>query len=777
MTPLERLQATLSGSRASDADVAALLRHHIRHESEVTHTTAHFSLAALGRSIDPEILDQFGISINGQGGEHYAVALRWHPHWIPGSAETAVDAASCRKDLRRVDHPVGFEPILQLATDPPSTSYRTSGQRDSVRAVLNMPAGSTLLVILQTGAGKSLCGLLPAVLESPFPGIEGGAVTVVVVPTVALAQDQARKASSLIEGPLAYTAGSARNKEIAKRIEANQQRLVFTSPESLTGSLRASLLLAASRQYLRAFIVDEAHLVEQWGDAFRPEFQHMAGLRTHLLELQPSLRTILLSATVTESSLESLRLFFGKSSPFATVAACALRPEPEHWVAACRNPFEKQRRVAEAVHHLPRPLVLYTSRVLEAKRYYHSLQQQGFTRMAVVTGSTPDVERLRIVNKWAANEIDIVIGTSAFGLGIDKADVRAVIHACVPESLDRLYQEIGRGGRDGHASTSLLIYSPEDLYDSKRIGDKRLIGEEKGFQRWLTLFENAEHLGGRLFKIDLTSAPHYIETEFEEANDKHAEWNAHTLTLMARSNLISFQDSFDTNEGQPVALTWIVKTEQDDHNDREAWNRAVSSSRERSRRRTVAQQRLLTRLLSQKECVADVFRDAYLIRRKVPVAKACGGCHKCREEHRQPYSLEIEPTSNPWPSELSGIEPEAIFYRGRREEIVDETIKRLLSDGVRLLVGNRRFLERFAEFVLTKRLTVFFEESYHVDLPAIPTAVFVGTSESVAAALQAELEQLDRSHRLVAVMPLDAELTSNGRKAFTLLPCRKALVG
>ena len=161
------------------------------------------------------------------------------------------------------------------------------------------------------------------------------------------------------------------------------------------------------------------------------------------------MRTLLLSATLTDASLETLRALFGIEGDFESIAAVQLRPEPDYWIAPV--PAEQARidHIIEALHHAPRPAVLYVTEVSEANAWYSRLINAGFRRVRKVHGKTRRVEREEIVGQWRDGSLDIVVGTSAFGLGIDYPHARSVIHACVPETLDRFYQEVGRGGRDG----------------------------------------------------------------------------------------------------------------------------------------------------------------------------------------------------------------------------------------------------------------------------------------------------------------------------------------
>ncbi|MEH2094342.1 protein DpdG [Nostoc sp.] len=142
--------------------------------------------------------------------------------------------------------------------------------------------------------------------------------------------------------------GKERRKGIRDRIRAGTQRIIFTSPESLMDSLASALYEAAKLGILRYFIIDEAHMVEQWGDDFRPAFQEIPGLRRDLLRLN-SFTTLLLTATLTESCLDTLETLFGKD--LQVISAVQLRPEPAYWFKRCESEEVRKQRLLEAVYH------------------------------------------------------------------------------------------------------------------------------------------------------------------------------------------------------------------------------------------------------------------------------------------------------------------------------------------------------------------------------------------------------------------------------------------
>jgi superfamily II DNA helicase RecQ len=300
-----------------------------------------------------------GFQVDETGGHLRLEARSWTPSWLDSSDDSGVDGFASAAVNRRSSIEALGDPFLSRLG---FSTYRSPGQREALRAVLTAPPGSTLLIVLPTGSGKSLCAQLPAILTAHSPG-----TIIVIVPTTALALDQERALGSALPHPLAYLGSrtqedKARNRDIRKRIRDGSQKILFCSPESAMVGLASSLYAASAAGLLDMFVVDEAHMVDEWGDDFRSAFQELGGLRLDLLRKSPKpFRTALLTATLTQSTLETLETLFGTPGPFKLLASVQLRPEPSFWFAHCSNSNEKEIKVLEAIRHLPRPLILYTT--------------------------------------------------------------------------------------------------------------------------------------------------------------------------------------------------------------------------------------------------------------------------------------------------------------------------------------------------------------------------------------------------------------------------------
>ena len=245
---LAALDAEGSHYAPGKGDIASLVRHVLRREDE------HGGQAKVPRLPswpDRETWQQSGMDILDEKPTFYLISARaWQPDWLPDAASSPPDGPAFGEEDRRTYEPVAGDPFLSLVN---LDQYRSAGQREAIRAVLTAPEGATLAINLPTGAGKSLCAQLPALLRSKNSG-----VSVVVVPTTALAIDQERALQPFINHPTAYygdesVQGKERRRAIRDRLRQGTQRIIFTSPESLLDSLASSLYEVAKIRYAAVF--------------------------------------------------------------------------------------------------------------------------------------------------------------------------------------------------------------------------------------------------------------------------------------------------------------------------------------------------------------------------------------------------------------------------------------------------------------------------------------------------------------------------------------------
>ncbi|GAB6179918.1 hypothetical protein JCM14036_12370 [Desulfotomaculum defluvii] len=744
-----RLIDTLqNGKQAGPRDLAVLIRNILRQEAENQGGVHQTIRVPKGNPWPTEtIWHEAGCRVLAGDAKTLTIeAQAWKPRWLPLTLEYPPDQRVFAQTYCRNFKSVTGDPFLR---EMERTHYRCAGQREAVRAVLAAPLGATLLVNLPTGAGKSLCAHLPGLLF----GKEGG-LTVIVVPTTALCIDQERALSKLINHPTAYYGGTTaqeqeRNACIRERIRNGTQQIVFTSPEGLLQSLSSPVYQAAERGELRMLVVDEAHMIDQWGDQFRPAFQVLAGMRKKMLQMagEQSFLTLLLSATVTESCLDTLQTLFGDPGPFEMVSAVQLRPEPSYWFARCQDEVEREQRVLEALHHLPRPLILYVSEVAHANAWIKKLRAVGYSRCEVMTGSTVSAERLRIVHQWRDAKIDIMVATSAFGLGVDQADVRAVIHACVPENLDRYYQEVGRGGRDGRACLSLVLYTATDLYTAQGLNHKKIITIEKGLPRWQRMFAEKKSLADGTYQVPIDVTPGMGAEFIDMENHYNEAWNVRVLTLMSRAGLIELSGEQHSNstEAEEPRKARVVKILHERHLDQDTWQQHIEASRQKSNRLTRKSLKLMEELLAGQHCVGKILAEMYSIESRpsgkgVRVSASCGGCPACRQAGQAPYAGAVPTTRVDWPY-VPSVGPElsrllgtnrvlAIFYPPNpmlapRERRRWKSIMRwFFSQGLRNWVAPSDWQERLGDVLHKDGQYIFaFEKFEPLIMPKLPTLV------------------------------------------------------
>ncbi|MCC9739401.1 protein DpdF [Streptomyces sp. MNU89] len=481
-------------------------------------------------------------------------ALPWHPREFTSEAQE-----SAREDLKQVylgvdsPHRRHLEP---RPADPYWTEalgyqeYVSVGQQQAARDVALAPAGSTTIVCLPTGHGKTAVAQASALLA----GARGG-VSVVVVPTVILALDMEARTQATLErqgrrsptGRYAYTGGMPEEvkRQICDDVRTGRQRLLFASPEAVVTALKKPLEDAAEAGLLQYFVIDEAHLVEQWGTGFRPEFQTMASHRRTWLRKAPQEQapvTVAMSATLTLQQVSLLEQLFAEEGQAQVVWASQLRHEPSYYVDTCPDEQSRNQAVIEAVAMLPRPLALYTTRVKDAADWAERLRQAGFRRVTQVTGKSTDDQRRQALEGWAGStpagpeptRFDVVVGTSAFGLGVDLADVRTVVHACLPETTDRYYQEVGRAGRDGHPCIAYMATAPRDEALAESFNRSPQLTAERAWARWRAMWVGRTPTDSGAHRLSLEALP----ADMPEGFGRHRSWNERILNFMVRAGLI-----------------------------------------------------------------------------------------------------------------------------------------------------------------------------------------------------------------------------------------------
>jgi len=693
------LAANIQGRPLAKADLQPLVRHLLLRETADSGHPKELRVPVAPSWPTASEWAQHGLSTLTVRKDAYLLSAQaWHPTWLDVTDEGVFSDAFSDNSVRQ-DGRCPADPFIEAVTG--FKDYSSPGQRESIRASFLIPPGDTLIVNLPTGSGKSLVGHAPALIHR-----HEGHLTLFVVPTVALAIDQAqqiephlvRQGAHHQRWPLAWYGGlsTSERSEIRQRMLNGTQRILFASPEALTTSLLRTVFEIARNGMLRYLVIDEAHLVTQWGDEFRPAFQALAGLRNSLLRESGNLpfRTLLLSATFTPETIETLANLFGPPERVQMVAAVHLRPEPQYWWYKAASADEKKGRVLEALRHAPRPFILYVTTRYDARDWYETLKSTGYKRIRLFDGQTPDDERKAIIDAWRANQIDGVVATSAFGVGIDKQDIRTIIHATIPETLDRFYQEVGRGGRDGKPSVSLLVYDDSDWSIPKSMATPSIISNELGFARWRVLYDTRlDDRGDGCFSVNLEA----VRTGLTGSNDENVRWNMRTLLLMSRAGFLNLElepanlgDIQDDDVGNSL-LAKLAKVRirllREDHLLLDAWEEAISSSRTKTLEAGERNLRLMQRMLVDGREVSDTLAELYRNRSPqwpIDVTRVCGGCPADRRSERREGHYHV-PTAVPvhkvpviqldhWRARFPHLDPRyvPVFYdpEGQKAELL-----------------------------------------------------------------------------------------------------------
>jgi ATP-dependent DNA helicase RecQ len=318
------------------------------------------------------------------------------------------------------------------------------GQADVIRSVLD---GRDTLAVMPTGAGKSLCYQLPAL------HLEG--TTIIVSPLISLMKDQVDKLQDRgLDALQVNSTLTVQSEESAlERIEQEASDFVFTTPERLTDAEFLDTLRGTAVDFI---VIDEAHCISQWGHDFRPSY---LALRTAIDELgNPPV--LALTATATAEVIADIKRQLGR--PRMRVFETGIfRRNLELQVEHVSGDAEKRAVLLQVLETSPGTGIIYTATVKHVEEVASTLQREGFEVLAY-HGRLNAKRRHEAQERFMAGELAAMIATNAFGLGIDKPDIRFVIHYDLPASLESYYQEAGRAGRDGEPARCILLYDRKD---------------------------------------------------------------------------------------------------------------------------------------------------------------------------------------------------------------------------------------------------------------------------------------------------------------------------
>lgn len=318
-----------------------------------------------------------------------------------------------------------------------------AGQEEVIRSILD---GRPTLAVMPTGAGKSLCYQLPAVL------LEG--TTLVVSPLIALIRDQVRSLEAKGVAAASLTSADADGDRTLRRLRAGELDILYVAPERFRSRRFMEALQEAP---LELVAIDEAHCISQWGHNFRPDYDRLGGLLT---ELGPK-RLAALTATATPLVRDDIVSRLEMRRPQVVVTGFD-RPNLELEVVESKGGAAKLKAVQAALKDLDGAGIVYVATRKHAEEVAAALAEEGLDARGYHAGIGASARR-DVELFFAEAARPVVVATTAFGMGVDRADVRAVVHYHLPSSPEAYYQEVGRAGRDGEPARGVLIYDATDL--------------------------------------------------------------------------------------------------------------------------------------------------------------------------------------------------------------------------------------------------------------------------------------------------------------------------
>lgn len=527
--------------------------------------------------------------------------------------------------------------------------FKSEEQKLSVIGALKTPKGNTTLISMATGGGKSL--IVHAV------SYQSDGFTLVVVPTVSLMLDQVRNARLILKpknpDEITYYNSDSDASRVAKLIEQKVIKILFISPEAIIKNniISETIRKENEKGNLSNLVIDEAHIVVEWGNSFRIDFQCLDALRKKWITKNKKLRTFLLSATFSKRTVDFLRNSFSEENNWIEIRCDSLRVEPRYYFEKANSKEEKLSKQIELIMQLPHPMIVYVQRPQDAKEIQEQLKEYGVNNAQVFTGETSNSQREELIESWTDNEFQIMIATCAFGVGVDKKNVRTVLHLYVPDNPNKYYQEAGRGGRDGYPCLSVVLYTQFDIDSAFRFTTKTMLAKKIN-DRWFSMINslNTIKYGDGKVLIDASTKPSYNESEdfLDWANERDINWNVYVIMLLKRSGLLNLLD-VEYENGKYYFLVNLIERRL--LKESEQIQDIIQKIRDFEWKETESEFRLIKEMLkySSNQCVSDTFCEIYDL-----TDHCCSGC----KNHKDPMG--ISPKKFPLKRQINIVDTESL---------------------------------------------------------------------------------------------------------------------
>lgn len=365
------------------------------------------------------------------------------------------------------------QPNPKLLLDTLKKYFKFESFRENqLEAINSTCSGLDTLILMPTGGGKSICYQLPAILSQ--------GITIVVSPLKSLIADQVDRLRSLkIETSALF--GDTSENDVASIFHDLKQRqpkhkLLYVTPEKInaSGALMSLFETLHKRNLLARFVIDEAHCVSMWGSDFRPDYRKLGKLRDLFQDIPIMALTATAPPRVREDILDQLKMNKVTSKIFIqSFNRPNLKFEVRLKSKGCLTEICNMIRA----NFTRQCGIIYCLSRNDCELVAENLREQGITSAPYHAG-LPDEQRKRVFNAWSRGVFQVVCATIAFGMGIDKSDVRFVIHYSMPKSVEGYYQEAGRAGRDGKFASCILYFSKSDLYRMRSMLSKTGYGRK-----------------------------------------------------------------------------------------------------------------------------------------------------------------------------------------------------------------------------------------------------------------------------------------------------------